>query len=53
MIYSGEALGAGCNLLMLHCTDVLQQSDAMGQERPIGSVGAMSASHPRATELLR
>jgi hypothetical protein len=33
MIYSGEALGAGCNLLMLHCTDVLQQSDARGQER--------------------
>jgi len=33
MIYSGEALGAGCNLLMLHCTDVLQQSDARGQQQ--------------------
>jgi hypothetical protein len=46
MIYSGEALGGGCNLLMLHCTDVLQQCDAMGQKLPRRLEAAVSALPP-------
>src|ERR1700722_3165956 len=48
MIYSGEALGAGCNLLMLHCTDVLQQNDALGQELPRHFTGGATAMPPKA-----
>jgi hypothetical protein len=44
------ARGAKDNTLhLLHCTEVSQQTDAMGQERPIPGVRAMSAVTPRAT----
>ena len=48
MIYSNEGLGAGCNLLMLHCTDVLQQNDALGQELPRHFTGGATAMPPKA-----
>jgi hypothetical protein len=51
MIHSGEALGGGCNLLMLHCTDVLQQCDAMGHERHFGRPDPMSALPPLSTAI--
>jgi hypothetical protein len=38
---------------MLHCTEVSQQTDAKGQERPICAAGMMSASPRKATRSLR
>jgi len=40
-------------LTVLPCSEVSQQSVAVGQERPIGSVRAMSAMPPEATKSQR
>jgi hypothetical protein len=49
----GSTRGLRRRLNVSHCVNCRRQSDVMGQDRPICCVGAMSASHPTATKLLR